>query len=301
MNRRPQADHTPPYFAQNYDEYISLSLVSYNEKYASIKVEVNGLFDDHSRIKSIKILMESEEDYFRIHSPRRLLEKLPSDVDEDPNRYKYLFYDSDQPGRYVYYNKQPIFRNRPGNYRIRKVRLEDEKGNEVEVQGNFNDDGPLFFPGKRLLIRKKDAKHINEALEIRTSKAAEGGTIAHVLTTDMRHFYLHAVKVKIRDTESGHEMTYLIDADRLSLLNAQLGGPSVSGKMNLPIVIPKELESGKYRLVWISFLDMFESYAVRLSKSNSRAYFDHISHEEDSSVAQPGCGRYCYGGFRKRK
>ena len=283
-------DQVPPYLTLPPEESISVSVEDTTVDDAWIKVEVSGLFDDMSQVKSIDIVMRSENDYFWLSSrqPVRLcdLDSMPKSNNED--RLNCLFTDSNT-GRYAYYEKETRSISYSGDYKITEVELRDVQNNIRIIKDDFDsDNNTLFFPGRRLLISKKAEKDINEDLEIRTSTTADGDTLAHILTTDMTHFRLLDVYIKLRDTESGHELTYSINTNQLSSLYDQVNSPQVSGKMNLPVVIPKELENGKYRLVWISFeRPKDKDHTVWLNKSNPNAYLDHISHQEDTSIAQP--------------
>ena len=271
-----ELDRTPPYFMKPADESISVSRANYYKKNVFVKVEVNGLFDDSSEINNIKVLMRSKNDYFWLNSPSS---RLCSST--DINRYynECIFIDPDQPGHYVYYDKELRRESYPGDYRIAEVKVYDTQGNWRRVY-SFDDHSDINFPGTRLLVNEI---RMRDDLEIQTSTTAHGDTVAHILTTDMSIFERNML-VSIINTESEEEYKYEIYVAWLSSLNTHFKSPDVSGKMSLPIVIPKELKSGKYRLNWIAFEYGQNDYYVHFYESNPNNYFDHISNEENSAA-----------------
>ena len=279
----PERDKTSPYFVDSGS--ISVSLEEYNERYAFFKVEANGLFDEMSEIEDIDVFLRSENGYLNILSPTRICTLTPENM--KLYKEKCLFIESDKPGRYVYYKALNLNDYFPGDYKINSVRLGDASGNHNSLY--LINHPVIFIPGKKLLVTRADLRQMKKDLEIRSSKTVDGDTLIHVLTTDMRNFKLHDVNVSIIDMETGQELQYLINTNKLSSLNAQFKSPNISNKMSLPIVIPKELTKGSYRLNWIAFETKEQNtdyYYARFDASDPDTYFNHISDEEDI-IAQP--------------
>ena len=281
-------DQTPPYLIDLIDESVFLSKEEHGG-YTFIKVEVKGLFDDLSGIQDISVFMKSKiDDHFSIHSPDNLCEFQRTSGNITALYEKCFFKDSTQQGRYVFY--APELQSYTGNYALNKAEFTDTAGNSKTVE-SFDDDldhHNLSFPNKELIFSWGLERSIKKDLEIKTSKTDDGDTIAHIFIADMREFELYDINMSIMDMETEHELKYSIDTDQLFSLNDQFESPVISGKMSLPVVIPKELASGKYKLNWIDFeRTRRDDWVIEFDKSNPLVYFDHISSEEDSSLAQP--------------
>lgn len=276
-----EPDSTPPYLLKSPVESISISVDHYtrDRKHVFMKVTVDGLFDDMSDIKYVDITMKSHNDYFNLNSPYDDLCPL---TDYNISNYweNCLFIESKKAGRYTYYKFIKRNYSYHGDYRITEVLLSDKAGNRSKYNvDDRSEENTVYFPGTRFWMNKRG---IRKDLEIKTSKTVDGDTLVHILTTDMTIFE-RDISISIVNTESEEEYKYLIDISRLFSLNAHFDSPSADGKMSLPIVIPKELFSGRYRLKWIAFgNDKFVSF----SESHPNNYFDHISSEEDT-IAQP--------------
>ena len=270
-----EPDRTPPYLLHAPSESISISAKYYDKHHTLIKVEVDGLFDDTSKIENINIFLRSKNDYFSVESPSNNL--CPLTWSRIDTRCLYI---EPEAGQYVYYRLIRRDYSYPGDYRITEASFYDTAGNKTVYKfDNHSDRNTMYFPGTRLLVNRRTMR---EDLETSTLKTADGDTIVHILTTDMTVFE-RDISINIMNIESEEEYKYVIDISRLSSLNTHFNSPSVSGKMSLPIVIPKELSSGRYRLKWISFGN---DYYVSFSESHPNNYFDHISYEEDT-IAQP--------------
>ena len=284
MDAEKKQDQDPPYFTNPPRESVSVSVVRSTDRYTIIKVEVNGLFDDASEVELIEVFMRSENDYFSIKSSPYLCDLKSNSINDYDTQCLYM--NSDHPGRYIYYAQESRSQNYPGDYSITTVRLQDNLKNAQDIQDFDNplEQNTFFFPGTRLLINENT---IREDLEIKTSKTADRDTLVRIFTTDMTIFD-RDVDVHIINTESGKDLKYSIDINQLASLNAHFNSPAVLGKMSLPIVIPKEFPSGRYRLKWLAFEDgdNYGRYYVQFNRSNPNVYFDHISDEEDS-IAQP--------------
>ena len=281
-----EQDSRCPYIINRSDETYFISVVEYTEDHAVIKVEVNGLVDDEdmSEIKNIDINMCSETDCFWLRSPSRLCQLKRENI--DVHYTTCLFIDPNKPGYYMYYVSVSRNDSHPGHYIINQVELEDKAENRCQGPRQRSDNNSFFFEGKQLLWNKAVKREIKKDLEIRASKTVDGDTIAHILTTDMTRFKMYSIYIDIEDTETEQELTFKIDANQLGSLNAQFNSPFVSGKMNLPVVIPRELASGRYKLNRIAFVSTNDNDHYINFGSDSAFYFDHIS-EGENSIARP--------------
>ena len=145
-------DTTPPYFINAPYEsiIINISVDESEEDYwktgfADIKVEVSGLFDDQSKIKSMDILMQSENDHFWIKSPAgfNFCSKRKDQVSKDC-----VSIDPNRPGWYAYLNSKKLALSYPGDYSITQIKLEDQAGNKKTLRSNLG-SAVVPFPGTR--------------------------------------------------------------------------------------------------------------------------------------------------------
>ena len=102
----------------------------------------------------------------------------------------------------------------------------------------------------------------------------------------MTQFKMNDIYVKITNEENENELVCIINSDELQSLNVKFNSPSAPDKMSLPVIVPKELPSGRYRLHWVGFeggqFDNSDQY-IKFSADFNRTYFDHISHEKTAS------------------
>ena len=230
-------DKTPPYFINSPAESVSITLENPisgwpGSDWATIKVEIEGLFDDISGIKEIEIYIESENDSFWIMATRKLQlcdTQLISDL--TPNKLRRcLFFNSKQPGWYSYYDTERLVLHYPGDYKITRMNLTDRAGNEKTIRSNLGNK-TLSFPGTKHIAEKERREAEQKNIEAERKKEAEEARLKQ-----------EAEEARLKQEAEEARLKQEAEEARLKQIAETATGFNISNQSEVPITVYQDAD-----------------------------------------------------------
>ena len=297
-----QEDSTPPYFVNSSGESITLSVEGgiFSDKVKMI-AEIEGLFDDISGVEDIFIALKSKDDYLNISvfsiNDRSCLS--PEGLSLDDLRVDCVITDKNRPGWYVIQEKKDRDTAYPGFYEVKYISVEDYAGNSKTFRSQLGNQ-LVYFPGTKeepvkkplrpiVSDKKSIGKNIEKNAQFIVSKMPEGDTLVHVVIPDIHHPtlgnifpHLEQVILRLKGMTTERRLSVHIYMSQLPQLHSRFNSPKETGKIVLPVVIPKELVSEQYEVSDIEFLGQaFSMFSIAF---DGVLYFNHVSDQEDKTA-----------------